>query len=57
MGIIFDEVIGRVEGESDGEAGQQASFHETPAPPAPQQPPLDQLLRRLQQRAARLRAD
>ena len=54
MAVVFDQVVGTVEPEA-------APVSEPPERlPAPQEPSLDQVrvyLRRMEQRAARLRAD
>ena len=55
MGMVIDEVIGHVESD---ETAPKTAPSTTEAPPKPEaHEPLDQLLRRLQQRQARLRAD
>ena len=55
MGIVFDEVVGQVQSQDT-----PAQAQDTPsqaAAPQPNQPPLQQHLRHLRQRAARLQAD
>ena len=56
MGIVFDEVVGRVDPEQRSEP-QSASAPPEPATSATPQAPLEAALRRLHQRQARLRAD